>query len=101
MRDEALLESALESAFSGFGDKEFYPSKEEKGARLGYGLISNHPFVDGNKRVGVYVMLTFLEVNGIQMQYTDKDVIDIGMSVADGSMPYEKLVEWVLAHKKA
>lgn len=46
-------------------------------------------------------MLTFLEVNGIQMQYTDKDVIDVGLSVADGSMPYEKLVEWVLAHKKA
>ena len=65
VRDEALLESALEGAFSGFGGKEFYPSKEEKGARLGYCLISNHAFVDGNKGIGVYVMLTFLEVNGI------------------------------------
>ena len=52
VRDEALLESALESAFAGFGDREFYPSKEEKGARLGYALISNHAFVDGNKRTG-------------------------------------------------
>ena len=53
LRDEALLESALESAFSGFDGKEFYPSKEEKGARLGYTLISNHAFVDGNKRIGM------------------------------------------------
>ena len=64
VRDEALLESALENVFSGFGGQEFYPTKEEKGARLGYALISNHAFVDGNKRIGMYVMLTFLEVNG-------------------------------------
>lgn len=49
LRDEALLDSALEAAFAGFGNREFYPSKEEKGARLGYALISNHAFVDGNK----------------------------------------------------
>jgi len=59
VRDEALLESALENAFSSFDGQEFYPSKEEKGARLGYTLISNHAFVDGNKRIGIYVMLTF------------------------------------------
>ena len=51
VRDEGLLESALETAFSGFGGVDFYPSKEEKGARLGYSLISNHAFVDGNKRI--------------------------------------------------
>lgn len=49
IRDEGLLESALETAFSGFGGREFYPTKEEKGAWLGYTLISNHAFVDGNK----------------------------------------------------
>ncbi len=54
VRDEGLLDSALESAFSGFGDREFYPTKEEKGARLGYCLITNHAFVDGNKRIGIY-----------------------------------------------
>ena len=48
LRDEALLDSALENAFAGFGGQEFYPTKEEKGARLGYTLISNHAFVDGN-----------------------------------------------------
>lgn len=67
VRDEALLDSALESAFAGFGNKEFYPTKEEKGARLGYALISNHAFVDGNKRIGIYVMMSFLEMNGIRL----------------------------------
>ena len=100
VRDEALLESALENAFSGFGDREFYPTKEEKGARLGYSLISNHAFVDGNKRIGVYVMLTFLEVNGIRLEYTDADVVRIGLSVADGSMSYEELLGWVSEHRK-
>ena len=68
VRDEGLLDSALESAFAGYGDKEFYPSKEEKGARLGYTLIANHALVDGNKRIGVYVMLSFLEMNGIRIR---------------------------------
>ena len=51
IRDEGLLESALEGAFATFDGKDLYPSKEEKGARLGYTLISNHAFVDGNKRI--------------------------------------------------
>lgn len=98
IRDEALLESALEGAFAGFGDKEFYPTKEEKGARLGYTLISNHAFVDGNKRIGMYVMLTFLEVNGIHMDCSNEDVATVGLSVADGSMSYEDLLDWVRNH---
>ena len=61
MRDEGLLESALELSFQVFAIKGFYPTKETKGARLGYNLISNHAFVDGNKRIGMYVMLTFLQ----------------------------------------
>ncbi len=100
IRDEALLESALETAFSGYEGSEFYPSKEEKGARLGYSLIKNHAFVDGNKRIGVYVMLTFLEVNGIRIDYTDDDLIRIGLSVADGSMSYEELLGWIIEHKR-
>ena len=99
VRDEGLLDSALESAFAGFGDKEFYPSKEEKGARLGYALITNHAFVDGNKRIGMYVMLTFLEMNGIRIQCSDKDLVDAGLSVADGKMDYEGLLQWVLDHR--
>ena len=98
VRDEGLLESALEAAFSGFGGVEFYPTKEEKAARLGYNLISNHAFVDGNKRIGMYVMLTFLEVNGIRVDCTNEDVVHAGLSVANGSMDYEGLLEWVKEH---
>ena len=100
VRDEALLESALESAFAGYGDREFFPSKEEKGARLGYALISNHAFVDGNKRIGVYVMLSFLEMNGIRIRCTDEELIHIGLSLADGSMTYEDLLSWILEHEE-
>ena len=99
VRDEALLDSALESAFAGFGDREFYPTKEEKGARLGFALISNHAFVDGNKRIGVYVMLSFLEMNGIRIKCTDEEIVAIGFSTADGSMSYEELLQWVVEHK--
>ncbi|MBQ8358572.1 MAG: type II toxin-antitoxin system death-on-curing family toxin [Oscillospiraceae bacterium] len=99
VRDEGLLESALEAVFSGFGDKEFYPTKEEKGARLGYNLISNHAFVDGNKRIGMYVMLTFLEVNGIHMDCTNDDVSATGLAVASGKMDYEALLQWVKEHR--
>ena len=99
IRDEGLLDSALEGVFAGFGDKEFYPSKEEKGARLGYTLISNHAFVDGNKRIGVYVMLSFLEMNGIIIQCTDEELVCIGLSVADGTMGYEELLQWVIEHR--
>ena len=99
LRDEGLLESALEAAFSTFGGVELYPTKEEKGARLGYNLISNHAFVDGNKRIGMYVMLTFLEVNGIHMDCTNEDVATVGLAVAAGEMGYDSLLEWVRGHR--
>ena len=100
IRDFALLESALESAFQTFGGNELYPSKEEKGARLGYALISNHAFVDGNKRIGMYVMMTFLEVNGIKINPTVDDVARVGLSVASGEMKYDDLLEWIIDNKK-
>ena len=100
VRDEAMLDSALESAYARFGDKELYPTKEEKGARLGYALISNHAFVDGNKRIGIYVMLSFLEMNGVPVQCSDEELVRIGLSVADGSMEYDELLQWVLDHRQ-
>ena len=73
VRYETLLESALENVFSGFGGQEFYPTREEKGARLGYALISNHAFVDGNKRISerssallctrrIYAIISFISL---------------------------------------
>ena len=99
VRDEGLLESALEGAFATFDGKDLYPSKEEKGARLGYTLISNHAFVDGNKRIGMYVMLTFLEVNGIRLECSDDDIIEAGLGVASGRMGYDDLLDWVRNHE--
>ena len=99
VRDEGLLESALEVAFSSFGGQEFYPTKEEKGARIGYDLISNHAFVDGNKRIGMYVLLTFLEVNGIRIYPSEEEVVRVGLAVASGEMKYEELLEWILENK--
>ena len=99
LRDEGILESALESVFVSFGGQEFYPSKEEKGARLGYTLISNHAFVDGNKRIGMFVMLTFLEVNGVRLECTNEEVAAVGLAVASGEMGHEALRDWVFAHR--
>lgn len=99
VKDEGLLDSALENAFSTFDGIELYPSKEEKGARIGYSLISNHAFVDGNKRIGMYVMMTFLEVNGIRLNCTDDEIVSAGLSVAAGTMDYDALLEWVREHK--
>ena len=99
VRDIALLDSALESAFATFGGQELYPTKEEKGARLGYALISNHAFVDGNKRIGMYVLLTFLETNGIKIRPTNEDVARVGLAVAAGKMKYQDLLNWILENE--
>lgn len=99
VRDEGLLDSAIEGAFATFDGVELYPSKEEKAAKLGYSLISNHAFVDGNKRIGVYVMLSFLELNGIHIEATDKDVVSLGLGVADGSMEQKDILDWIHKHK--
>ena len=98
VREEGLLESALEAAFATFGGVELYPTVEEKGARLGYNLISNHAFLDGNKRIGMLVMLVFLEVNGVYLDCTNEDVAAVGLAVASGRMDQEKLLAWIREH---
>ena len=99
VRDEALLESAIENVYLRFDGIELYPSKEEKATRLCYSLISNHAFVDGNKRIGMYIMLSFLELNGIKINATNDDVATLGLSVADGSADYDTILNWINEHK--
>lgn len=99
IRDEALLESAIENIYATFDGVELYPSKEEKAARLGFSLIFNHAFVDGNKRIGIYVMLSFLELNGIRIWASNEDVVNLGLSVADGSADYDDILKWIQTHK--
>ncbi|MCQ2440341.1 MAG: type II toxin-antitoxin system death-on-curing family toxin [Clostridia bacterium] len=99
VRDEALLESAIEGCFATFDGKELYPTKEEKAARLGFSLISNHAFVDGNKRIGVYIMLSFLEINGIKIEAENKEVVELGLSVASGNKNADDILSWINKHK--
>lgn len=100
IRDINLLESALSSCYATFGGVDLYPTLEEKGARLGYSLISNHAFIDGNKRIGVLVMLTFLKVNGKTITATNTDVINLGLGVASGKMNYQDTLMWVKTFTK-
>ena len=99
VRDYNLLDSALESPFQSFGGEDLYPTVQAKGVRLGYGLIKNHCMVDGNKRIGTHAMLVFLALNGIELEYTQKELYETILKVADGSMEYEDLLQWVLEHE--
>ena len=98
VRDEGLLESALESPFQTFDGHDLYPSIIQKAARIGYSLVSNHPFIDGNKRIGIHIMLVFLAINGIDISCTQEDLIKIGLSLADDTMTFEELSVWLSWH---
>ena len=99
IRDESLLESAIAAPFQTFGDQELYPSVQQKAARLGYGLIKNHAFIDGNKRIGVHTMLVFLSLNGIELSYSQQQLSDTILKVASGEYSFDDLLDWVLNHQ--
>lgn len=99
IRDIKLLDSSVQQVYQTFDGEELYKTKEEKAARLGYSLISNHAFVDGNKRIGMFVILTFLELSGIKTTFTNDEVVKIGLKVASSDMTYEELLNEVLNHK--
>ena len=98
IRDEGLLDSALNAPFQTFSGIELYPTIIEKAARLGYSLIQNHAFVDGNKRIGVHTMLVFLALNGIEVEYEDNDFIQLVLGIAAGEISAEQLLAWLQAH---
>ena len=99
IRDEGLLESALAAPFQTFDGEQAYPSLQAKAARLGFGLVSNHPFVDGNKRTGAHVMLVFLALNGVELCYGQEELISIFLSVASGMSDWRDLQRWILEHE--
>lgn len=98
LRDEGLLESAINTPLQTFGGQELYPTVLEKATRLGYGLFHNRPFVDGNKRIGTHAMLVFLDINNITLSYEDDDLIAAILRVASGDMDDSDLLEWLKAH---
>ena len=99
IRDEGLLDSALESPFQTYGGEELYPGIQSKAARLCYGLVKNHSMLDGNKRIGAHTMLVFLMLNGYELKYTQKELIDLILDVADGKRGYEDILAWILEYQ--
>ena len=98
VRDEGLLDSALNLPFQSFDGEDIYKTIQAKAARLGFSLINNHPFADGNKRIGILAMLVFLEMNGIEIICTDEELVELGLGVADGSVSYKDLLNWIIDH---
>lgn len=98
VRDEGMLDSAINQPFQTYADIELYPSIIDKAVRLGYGLITNHPFIDGNKRIGTHAMLVLLGINEIELQYDDEDLINLILKIAAGKADDRALNAWVRSH---
>ena len=98
VRDLGGLESALAQPQMAFGGQELYPSLAEKAAALGFSLVCNHPFVDGNKRVGHAAMETFLVLNGWELSASLNEQEQVMLRLAGGSLRREEFTVWVQAH---
>lgn len=99
IRDEGLLDSALNAPFQGFGNTDVFPSIQQKAARLGYGLVKNHAFIDGNKRIGAHAMLVFLALNKVELDYTQEELSEIFLQIATGKSSFEELLRWITSHQ--
>ena len=100
VRDMNLLDSSIISPFQTFGGQDLYPNLHSKAAQLGYQLINNHPFLDGNKRIGIHIMFLFLLVNGEAISATDNEKITLGLSIAQDIMKPENIIEWLDSHER-
>lgn len=100
IRDEGMLDSALSNPFQSFGEEELYPSIQAKAAQLCFGLVKNHPMVDGNKRLGTHVMLVFLALNGFELSYSQNELSDTILLLASGEINAEDIRQWIISHEK-
>ena len=98
IRDIGLLSSALNVPFQSFGDTEIYPTVYEKASRLAFGLIQNHAFIDGNKRIAAHIMLIFLSVNGIELCYSQEELENLFLALASSEITLNELTEWLKNH---
>ena len=96
--NEGMLDSALQAPFQTFGGEELFPDTKDKIMRLAYGLIKNHSFRDGNKRIGALVLLVLLELNGWHVDATNEEFADIVMGIAASEKDEEDLKQWVESH---
>lgn len=100
VRDTGLIESALNRAFMTYEGVDLYSSNVEKIAVIVYSLINNHGFVDGNKRLGISVMVILLKLNNIKISYTQQELIDLGLKIADGTLKEKDIYNWIKEHIK-
>ena len=100
VREEALLDSALEQPFQAFGGVDLYPTVQAKAARLAFGLAKNHALLDGNKRIACHSMLVFLALNGVELAYSQQELSDSFFALASGVLDEAGLLEWILQHQK-
>lgn len=98
LRDNNLLQSALLSPMQTYSSVELFPSLIDKAVRLACGLTQNHPFIDGNKRIGAHAMLVTLKLNGISLSYTQQELSSVFWKLASGEIVYEELKVWVRSH---
>lgn len=98
IRDFGALESALAQPRMTFGGLELYPTLIAKAAAFAYSLISNHPFVDGNKRVGHAAMEIFLILNGYEIEASTDEQEQVILGVASGGIDREELTDWLNLH---
>lgn len=95
VRDEGLLDAAISQPWQTFDGVDLYPTIEEKAARLSFEIITQHPFVDGNKRTGALLLGVLLRRNGARFKPKPGDYLEIIMDVASGAKGYEELLEFV------
>ncbi len=100
IRDEGMLDLALNNPFQSFGGKELYPGIQAKAARLCFGLVKNHAMLDGNKRLGAHVMLVFMELNGYELSYSQKELSDVILALASGDIDEREILQWIIEHQK-
>jgi death-on-curing protein len=98
VRDLGALESAVAQPRMTFNGQELYPTLIEKAASLGFSLIQNHPFIDGNKRIGHAAMETFLVLNHFEIRDSVDNQEKIILDVASGLMPRQKFIDWLAIH---
>ncbi len=100
IRDYKLLESAVNAPFQTFFDEELFKTIEEKAARLLYGIVKNHAFIDGNKRVGVHAAEVFLILNEKRIEYLIDDMERMVMNLADDKIEYEEVLKFIKEHTR-
>ncbi|MFK7972392.1 MAG: type II toxin-antitoxin system death-on-curing family toxin [Bacteroidia bacterium] len=98
LRDQRILKSCVETPFMTFGGEDLYPTLIDKAASLGFSLIANHPFVDGNKRIGHAAMEIFLKLNGrvIDASVDEQEALILG--IASGEINREIFTNWLRKH---